>query len=885
MDNQLVKFVKQHNTMKKISLLALLAVIATSVFAQPTGGGFNRAGGRGNGQMNIGRFYGKIIDSKTGKGIDGVTIQLRGNKFDTVAKQMKEAILKTIITEHNGDFSLEGLILFGNYKFKATAVGYKLFEKQISFGIKMPQPGQAPDMQQMMALADKDLGNLKMEQDASTMDAVVITSTAKQQFELGIDRKIFNVDKNLVSAGQTAAELMKSIPSLSVDIDGNVSLRNATPTIFIDGRPTTLTLDQIPVDIIDKVEIITNPSAKYDASGGNAGILNIVLKKNKKNGYNGNVRAGIDSRAKINAGGDINIRQNKINFSLSGNYNQRKSISTNSAYTKIFTTPDTLVNSVEDATNNGYFMFFRGGLDYFVDNRNTFTLNGSLQRGQFDNDGFQNIDSSITSSKYANYTRSTLSNFNMRNSGLQLSYKHNFEKAGHSLSADMNYNYSKSDRLTNNSSSYQNTASNYLQSTDGRGLNKFLTSQLDYENQLTDNSKLEAGLRSANRNFETESYQSINGTQINKASVRYKFDDNVYAAYTTYSFKRNKTSYQLGLRAESSNYTGTLQTLAGADSTSFNIKYAISLFPSVFITNKLTDKEDLQLNYSRRVNRPNFFQLLPSYDFSDPQNPTVGNANLIPEFTHSFELSYNNAYKKASNFLASVYFKHSSNLITNYIYKDYNRLSNKLGDSLYYGSFINANTSYSYGVELTNKMPITKWWDLMMNFNIYNAQINATIPNQSIDNNLVSWFGKLNSTFKWSKGWSFQINWDFRSKSILPQGQGGGGMRGGGMFGGGAQTLAQGYILPRYFDVDIALRKEWTWKNGQSGSINLSMNDVFRMRRQTEANAYYFYQTTDKFRDPQVLRLNFSYRFGKADLTLFKRKNTKAEGGGMDMMP
>lgn len=864
--------------MKKIILLAFLGASIISVFAQPGSGGFSRGSGRMNGQMNIGHFYGKIVDSKTGKGIDGATIQLRGNKFDTITKQIKEAILTTVITEPNGDFSLEGLMLFGNFKFKATAIGYKTLNKEISFGIKMPQQGQVPDMQQMMALADKDLGNLKMEQDASSMDAVVVSSTAKQQFEMGIDRKIFNVDKNLVSAGQTATELMKSIPSLSVDVDGNVSLRNATPTIFIDGRPTTLTLDQIPVDIVDKVEIITNPSAKYDASGGNAGILNIVLKKNKKNGYNGNLRAGIDSRAKINSGGDINIRQNKINFSLSGNYNQRKSISTNSAFTKLFTKPDTTINSVEDATNNGYFMFFRGGLDYLVDNRNTISLNGNFNRGHFENDGLQNIDSLNNSSKYSNYSRSTLSNFNMRNYGVQLSYKHNFEKTGKSIGADFNYNYSKSDRLTNNTS-------NYLQSTDGRGLNKFLTSQIDYENQLTDNSKLEAGLRSANRHFETESYQSINNTLINKASVRYKFDDNVYAAYTTYSFKHKKTSYQLGLRAESSDYTGTLQTLAGADSSSFRINYALSLFPSAFITHKLTDKADLQLNYSRRVNRPNFFQLLPSYDFSDPQNPSVGNPNLIPEFTHSFELSYNNAYKKSANFLATVYFKHSNNLITNYIYKDYNRLTNKTGDSLYYGSFINANTSYSYGVELTNKMPVTKWWDVMMNFNIYNAQINANVPNQSIENNLVSWFGKLNSTFKWNKGWSFQINWDFRSKSILPQNQGGGGgVRGGGMFGGGPQTLTQGYTLPRYFDVDLALKKEWTWKNGQSGSVNLSINDVFRMRRQTEANAYYFYQTTDKFRDPQVVRLNFSYRFGKMDLSLFKRKNTKAEGGGMDMM-
>jgi hypothetical protein len=184
-------------------------------------------------------------------------------------------------------------------------------------------------------------------------------------------------------------------------------------------------------------------------------------------------------------------------------------------------------------------------------------------------------------------------------------------------------------------------------------------------------------------------------------------------------------------------------------------------------------------------------------------------------------------------------------------------------------------------------MPVTKWWDLMLNFNLYNTKINATIPNQTIDNSQISWFSKVNSTFKLAKGLSLQITWDSRSKTIIPQSGGGGGRMGGGggMFGGGNQTLAQGYTLPRSFDVDVALRKEWTWKNGRSGSINLSVNDIFRSTTRTETNAFYFYQNTERQRDPQVVRLNFNYRFGKVDVSLFKRKNTKADqGGGMDMM-
>ena len=870
--------------MKNYFLAVITILICFKSLAQyPGAGGGGRSMGKMGSQMNIGHFYGKLVDAKNNKGIGGVTVQLKGNKFDTVAKQMKEVILKTVITENNGDFSLEGLMVFGNFKFKATAVGYKTLEKQLNFGIKKPEAGATPDVQQIMSLADKDLGNLKMEADASDLASVTVSTSAKQQFELGIDRKIFNVDKSITAAGQTATELMKSIPSLSVDIDGNVSLRNAAPTIFVDGRPTTLTLDQIPVDIIDKVEIITNPSAKFDASGGNAGILNIVLKKNKKNGYNGNIRAGIDSRAKINAGADISLRQNKLNFSASANYNQRKSIVTNTANTQLFI-PDTAIYSNDAQTNNGYFAFYRAGLDYFIDNRNTITLNGNMHNGNFKTDGLQAIDSSNIA-KYSTTERNTYTDFSMKNYGVQLSYKHNFEQNGHSLSGDINYNYSNNNR-NSDISSYNPAASTnkFQQQTIGKGTNKFLTLQLDYEKQITENTKFEAGSRVASRNFETENYQYVFGNLNTRASNRYKFLDNVYAAYSTYSFKVKKTSFQLGLRAESSNYTGTLQTLAGADSSTFNINYAISLFPSAFITHKLTDKEDLQLNYSRRVNRPNFYQLLPSYDFTDAQNPIVGNPNLKPEFTHSFELSYNNVYKKQANFLVTGYFKYSENLITKYIYKDINRNIANATDSLYYGSYINANNSFTYGLELTNKMPVTKWWDLLLNFNLYNTKINANIPNQTINNSQLSWFSKVNSTFKLAKGLSLQITWESKSKTIIPQSNGWGGRMGGGMFGGGNQTLAQGYTLPRRFDVDVALRKEWTWKNGQSGSVSLSINDIFRTKTETETNAYYFYQNTTRLRDPQVVRLNFNYRFGKMDLSLFKRKNTKADQGGMDMM-
>jgi outer membrane receptor protein involved in Fe transport len=432
-----------------------------------------------------------------------------------------------------------------------------------------------------------------------------------------------------------------------------------------------------------------------------------------------------------------------------------------------------------------------------------------------------------------------------------------------------------------------------LQLNNSTGDNRFLTFQTDYENPLTDDSKLEAGLRAAIRDNSSinDQYRFNNTTGkyelVPAISSRYKFHDEVWAAYTTYSFKKGRFSYLLGLRAESSNYQGTLLNVKGQDSLNFKVEFPISLFPSIFSTYKLTDKQDLQLNYTRKINRPNFFQLMPFPDYSDPQNINIGNAGLQPEFTNSFELSYNNTYKKNANFLASLYFKHTSNLITRYVYRDINALIP--GDSAYFSTYINANYSFATGLELTNKMAVSKSWDMTVNLNIFSSSLRADLPNEKFSNNLVSWFGKVINNFKLKKSWSIQLSGDYQARTVLPPGGGGmGGGRGGGgmMWGGGPQTTAQGYNLPRY-GVDLAIRKDWTWKNGQTGSLTLSMNDIFKTQLfQSYSESAFFQQTSERRRDPQVLRVNFSYRFGKFDASLFKRKSTKSDpsSGMSDMM-
>ncbi len=880
--------------MKTVLVLFLFAFSVAGVSAQfPGGGGAGRGGGRGAGGANasIGHFYGKLVDSKTNKGLDAVSVQLFMAKFDTTTKKRKDTLVGGMLTRANGEFSIENLPVFGRYTLKLSAIGYTPIEQQIAFTLKMPsQDGSGnADMSTALAGVDKDLGNIKMVADAKVLENVTVTAS-KPLFQMGVDRKIFNVDKSLIGAGQTAQELMKNIPSVNVDIDGNVTLRNAAPTIFVDGRPTTLTLDQIPSDAIESVEIITNPSAKFDASGGTAGILNIVLKKNRKAGYNGNVRAGIDSRGKINGGGDINVKQGKVNLFASVNYNQRKSIAEGTVFSQNLTTPVTDVFQDSRTVNNGSFAFGRAGFDYLMDNRNTITVSGVIVRGNFNNEDNLNFDSLQNSSVFTRGNQLTNSKASFRNYGGAIGYKHNFAKAGKEITADVNYNSSTNENLAFYNiqlfqPDYSIKGNPNKRKTDGNGSNKFFTAQVDYSNPISEKAKIEMGARAAFRNNKSISDNSVFDytlpvpDYVYNASLsnNYKFNDRVFAAYTTYSGKVKTLSYQLGLRAESSDYTGT--KFAVKDST-FKTSYPISLFPSVFITKELGNKQDFQVNYSRRINRPNFFQLIPYKDITNPQYPTVGNPGLKPEFTNSFEMSYQKTFPKNFSLLVSAYFKYTTDLITRYQFKDV--ISDKIPDSATFTSYQNANSSTSYGLEVTGRTPLTKWWDMTTNINFYNATINATnITNAGGSTQRLSYFAKWNNTFKLPKNFSIQLSGDYQSKSVLPQssgngggggGRGGGG--GGGMFGGGPQPSAQGYVNPNY-GFDVAIRKEFL-KN-KAASLTLSVNDVFKTRKYS----YYSYSTIvtqdySRIRDQQIFRLNFNYRFGKLDVSLFKRKNMRS---------
>ncbi|MBD0286696.1 MAG: TonB-dependent receptor [Flavisolibacter sp.] len=893
--------------MKKV--LFLLGIIFSTLLLSAQAPGGMPGGMPGNGAQrqaapSIGHIYGKLTDS-AGKGIGDASVLLLQSRFDTATKKRKDVLLKGMTTQANGDFNFEDLPVFTIYKLKISATGLKPYEQTVSLmppqdsTAQRPAEAQRSTVSAMAGAFEKDLGKIAMKTDVQQMQNIVVTATTGR-LKMDIDKKVFSVDKNIVSAGGTAVDVMKNVPSVNVDIDGNVALRNAPPQIFVDGRPTTLTLDQIPADAIESVEVITNPSAKYDASGGGAGILNIVLKKNRKTGYNGNLRAGVDKLGAVNGGVDFNVRENKVNFFGSLNYNQRKSNTVGSVNRlNLLDSPQTRINQANTDESTGRFIFGRAGLDWFATNRTTISIAGFRASGKFNPYEVMDI---TTDSLYNGGTVRSFSDrisngtreFNGR--GLALGLKYLFPKAGEEWTADANF---FSGKMENNSlyttNKYANGLGSAVQSTLlqkilGSGTDYNIIMQTDYVNPLSDKVKLEAGLRAAMRGRENNNSNYFFDNSVNayklipSTSSNYKNTDNVYAAYASITNSLNNFGYKLGLRAESSNYNGEL-TNTGQK---FSNNYPISLFPSLFVSQKLGGNQEVQASYTRRINRPNFFQLIPFADYTDELNITQGNPDLKPEFTNSLEASYSKSFPKNNTVLASVYYKKTDNLITRYLEPGTNPFT---GNAAIINTYINANSSRSYGTELTSQNYLAKWWDMTTNVNFYNAKINSDDKNVTTDA-MWSWFGKWNNNFKLPANFNVQLSATYQSKTQLTPGGNGGfggppGARGGGGPGGPgggfgqAQSASQGYIEP-FYGVDIAVRKNFL-KNNAASAI-LSFNDIFRTRSFNQySESPYFIQTYSRLRDPQMIRLTLTYRFGKMDATLFKRKNTNTESEGGQM--
>ncbi|PSL27625.1 outer membrane beta-barrel family protein [Chitinophaga ginsengisoli] len=785
-----------------------------------------------------GSLYGKLVDAKTNSPIEYASVALLRTADSSVATGM--------LSKPNGDFNFPE-VAFGKYIIKVNFIGYETVYKTIALTAKNN---------------NIDVGNIKLSPNVRSLAGVEVVGD-KPTFQMAIDKRVFNVDKSLASVGGTATDVLKQVPSVNVDIDGNVTVRNGSPTIFVDGRPTTLTLDQIPADAIASVEVVTNPSAKYDAEGV-SGILNIVLKKNRKAGINGQISGGLSSLGGGNAGADLNIRREKFNLSLSYNLRSRQGNARSHLFRKnISTDTTTYLDQYNDGDNGRRFQFGRIGFDWFMDNRNTFTIAQGIMAGDFkDNSGLRLYDLQEDQQQVRYGTGIDNNNHNFRNYSTQVGYKHTFAKQGHELTADLNYNYATSKDNSDYSLQYYSMGHQPIDSPNvpqerygrGNGNTTYITGQIDYVNPLTETSKIEAGLRSTTRKF--NNLLNTNGKDFSTGdfvldsslSNNYHYSETINAAYLSYSGTVGNFGYQGGLRAEQSFYDGEMKSI---NKNSYKIDYPVSLFPSLFLSQKFKGDHELQLNYSRRVRRPWFRDLLPNLEYT-AQSANRGNPALRPEFTNSFELSYLKDFNRKHNVLVSLYFRNTEKAITDF-YTDTTLTINGVSQKVVLSYPVNADTRNAYGAEFTVRNQILKGWDITTNLNLAQTKINASNLQNNLSNQGFIWFGKINSNTKLPWNSTLQITGNYESKQILPQGE----------------RAAQ-------YSADIAVRKEFLKKKNLV--VSLALNDIFNTDRNlTYTTTAYSEQERYRKRATRELRINVSYRFGKMDTQLFKRKNNKKE--------
>ncbi len=831
-----MKMIKNINTIKKIVLLTLFFVLTNTIYAQ------NKPIDKTNtaGPPAIGLIKGEVEDSISGDPVEYANIILY--------KVKDSAMITGTITNEKGQFSLNK-IPYGKYYMIVSFIGYK--NNKIKNIFIKPQS------------ADLDLGLIKLEPSTNNLSAVNITGE-KKLMEFKLDKKVVNVDKILTSTGGTAIDVLQNVPSVTVDYDGSVSLRgNSNITILIDGRPSSVTgtkLEQIPASSIESIELITNPSAKYNPEG-MSGIINIKLKKKKTFGLNGLVSANVGTGDKYNGSINLNYNFNKVNLfaSYDTRYNRRKGwgdmYQTSTINDTTFYLADNSESFRKGNSNN-----FKIGADFFINPKNTITLTWLYNKGKSkntENSFSHNYDFEKFLRDY--YTSSNTENENDNNSDYTLNYKKTFNKKGKELTADIIFNTGKSTEGSDLSNSYY--IENYLplenvnpilqkQNTDGNNYNATL--QTNYIYPFGKDAKIETGfqgiIRNSDDNFTLDRFNNTSSIWYSDStqSNHFVYKEQIYAVYGIFSKEYKKWSFQIGTRLEQAFTNAEQKTVIEK-----NNKQYFSVFPTIHTTYKIRENQDIQLSYSRRINRPDMHSLNPFVDYSNPNFLRYGNPNLKPEYINSYEIGHSIFWKKSS-ISSSLFYRQINDVIKRYGFVDSNRVTHMTADNLSSGK--------SYGIEIVAEHAIFKWWRINANFSYFRTIIEGDKENTSLTNDNYSWTSKLNSNIMLPKGVMFQISGFYRGPMVTPQGQ-----------------------LEAMYSADIALKKDF-FKDKLSLSFRLS--DVFNTQQfKMSASGTNFSSEHTRKRESRVAYFGLSYKINgglksKTKKRPMENNNNVDDGGG-----
>nr|WP_299000988.1 outer membrane beta-barrel family protein [uncultured Allomuricauda sp.] len=790
--------------------------------------------------LKIGSITGTVIDNAQKQPVAYAAIVIK-------SEDGTETITGGITTE-DGKFEIKKLPE-GSFTLEVQFIGYETHIQKLEISKKNKKV---------------DLGTITLMESTQELEEVEVVAE-RTTIEQRVDRKVINVGKDLTTAGATASEIMNNIPSVNVDAQtGELSLRgNSNVRVMVDGKlsnvPVAQLLRQIPSTSIKSIELITNPSAKYNPEG-MSGIINIVLHKNANMGFNGNINLGYTQgiRPKYNASLDLNYKVGKFNFY--GNYGTNIGDYFNDGF--IFREDE---NSLQDFNffNDNESHLYKIGVDFYINEKNTLSI--FTNQNYFNGEGL-----GITDVTYnLDPTRDLIQFFNNTNDNLSqqynFDYKLDFAKEGHNIELEIDHNRFEDDEDADFASTGATLFPDYMDFVDTKRDQTFIN--LDYVNPLDSISKLEVGVEA--RYFETDvDYSSTglsfnsNGDLVPTPSTNFVYGMDIYSGYVTFSQRYKKWSYQVGARLED------VQVIADTNQVrAFTDDYT-QIYPSAFFTYNVNEKDQLQASFSRRVDRPGLQQVNPIREFATPLISSFGNPSLVPQFTNSYELNFTKRLKKGS-LTAGVFYRTIEDEINRAVFVD--RLDfNKL-----ILTFDNFNNTSAYGVEISTNYKPTKWWSINGSFDMFSQtqrgiteRLAGGDPSNASEDDIVTENVEVDNT-----AWNLRMNNSFTVNKKLT-------LQLFGFYRGQNQNI-QFEMQPMYF-VNFGAR--YSFAKGK-GTLSANFNDVFNtMRFEFEGQRPYIQNGQFNW-ESQTLYVGLSYRFGSGKNRAKQRKrrdsNTKKSSGGI----
>lgn len=750
----------------KYRLLALMALMISSVAV-----------------MAQGRLTGKVVDQKSGEALAYAQV--------SVHKLKDTALINGAVTQDNGSFVIEK-IPYGSYLVKVSFMGYQTYfvPEQVTFS---------------QAKHSVNLGKVKLAPTSATLEAVQV-SAERTMVEYQLDKRVINVDKNIVTGGGTATDVLENVPSVALDSDGNVTLRGSSNVkVLINGRPYELMgselssiLEQIPASTVENVEVITNPSAKYDPEG-MSGIINLKLKDNTVGalGWNGvvNLNAGTplwfgipDNMPSVipTTMGSVNLNYSteKLTFTLSADAGLRNRGNTSVSYFERRRNGSNYsVDSLFASGLNGHTMgSVKAGIEYRIDKYNSLNFSYSLRGGNRMRrsivDGHDILYNGVN-----NYVQADTNDFKNSNHLFSLNYTRKFDQKDHLLTFDGSFSRRRGmgdgwqeQRYLNDSSNLYNY---YLRETSTNNFHNTINLQLNYTHPISEKLRLETGYEGRmtfmdqNYDYYMTTYdiatQMLNKEMDSLSTTNYIYSQHVHAVYGTFAAQINeKLSAQIGLRGEYS-YVGGEDKLH--PTTTPVDKPYWQIYPTVHFSYQINKDQSFQLSYSRRVRRPHMWDLRPYLEVREGEQLSFGNPGLDPEFTNAFEFSYNLGFKQ-TNIFTSLYFRQTNNMMTRYGFvwdattaAHYSpwMLYNAEYDGYWASTWQNLDKGINAGLEVIVDQQITKWWKLNASINLYENYIEGTELLHNIGRSAFRASGKLSSYMNLPKDWSIQLSGQYRS--------------------------------------------------------------------------------------------------------------------------